>query len=133
MTYDNPREQQAHETMSTDQRLAVLLTAQVQNLGSEKKRLEREHDAYTDAAMKEALTRQLGHISRAYDRLVFITEALAGGTLFFMDEYKMVKALEDSFDADRKYIAAGTNDPHYSPLRVAQLAIQNLKETGALR
>lgn len=133
MTY-RPNELQPGETMTTDQRLAIALTTDVARLGGERARLTKEMEAYTDQAMKDALERQLGHISRAYDRLVEITEALAGGSLFVVDEYTMVQSIQWHIEEDRRQQPRDAAEAlHYTPLRVAQLTLQDMKDKGAIR
>lgn len=127
-----PNEVPANNTMSTDQRLALLLRSKVMEVKREAERLRTEGGGNPVTDFTRLLNRQATHLENIAERLEELIEGLAGHNVFVVDEYKMVQALEDSFDADRKYTEA-TRDPHYSPLRVAQLAVQDLKEAGALR
>lgn len=118
--------------MTVDQRLALFLRNDAKGMAAQAEGLRSEGGGHPVTETSKLLNAQARELEENAKRLEELVEALAGGNVYIVDEYKMAQALEDSFDADRKYTEA-TRDPHYSPLRVAQLAVQNLKEAGALR
>jgi hypothetical protein len=112
------------QTMSTDQRLAIILTNQVREISAHRQHLVREAENWDHLAMDEVLNRQATHLGNAYERLVEICEALAGGTLRIVDEAAVVRLLAVEFEVP-------TEAPDAT--RRAQLALQQLEFAMAIR
>ena len=122
--------------MTNDDNLAVVLRNEAIDANVQAARLRSKAERYRDDTnpMVRVFLDHAKELEAQAIRANELAEALAGGKLKIVDEYTAVKALEQEVqrDHDREPGNAAEAE-HYSPLRVAQLALTAMKEKGAIR
>lgn len=120
--------------MTHDDNIAYLLRSEARYLAKQAEELRTDGGGHPQTEMTRMLNRKAAEHEAQVDRMNELAEALAGGKLRIVDEYLAVKMLELEFQRDRDREPGDEAEAtHYSPLRVAQLALTALNEKGALR
>ncbi len=120
--------------MTNDENIAYLLRSEAQHLAKQAEELRRDGGGHPVTEMTKLLNRSAAEAEARVERMNELAEALAGGTLKIVDDLYVVHTLEGEIQRDRDREPGDEAEAtHYSPLRVAQLALTAMKEKGAIR